>query len=140
MFASRVTKQIEIKDGADKGFVTIRKLSAKSLEKAREARQMAAAALTSKFGADLIRAFRETNKEEREAQVVEVAVVDPNARYAEFDRDTVLTQGVVSWTFKDSLREGLADLDEPTAELLFHAIVDLSAPSTEEAAKVEKNG
>jgi len=139
MFASRVKKTIEVNDGTDKGSVVIRKLSARSLERAREARQMSAAKLTTSFGPDMIKAFRETNKEVAAAPVVAGSKEARETTYASYDRDTVLTQGVESWTFKENLVDGLNDLDEPIAEMLFHAIIDLSDPPKAEVEKLEKN-
>jgi hypothetical protein len=136
MFASRTKKQIQVGAGEEAGTVTIRKLSAKSLDKARMARQSVAAALTSQFGADLIRAFRETAAmKPQEVPGVE----DPEARYAQYDRETVLLQGIESWTFKEALTAGIPDLDEESSELLFREIVDLSDPLKAEAERVEKN-
>ncbi len=136
MFASRTKKQITVGEGAESGVVTIRKLSARSLEKAREARQAVAAKMTSTFGPDMIKAFRDAAKDPERA----AAPQDPReVKYGEYDRATVLTQGVESWTFKEPLIEGLEDLDEPTAELLFHEIVDLSDPPKEEREEREKN-
>jgi hypothetical protein len=135
MFASRIKKQIEIGEGDEKGTVTIRKLSARSLDKAREARQIGAAALTSRLGSDLIKAFRETAQDQEKL----AAPTGVEAHYSAYDRATVLTQGVEHWTFKESLKEGLEDLDEAAAELLFRAIVDLSDPPKTEVERVEKN-
>jgi len=138
MFASKITKQIEVEDGAEKGTVTIRKLSARSLDKAREARQLAAASVATKFGPELMKSFREAAAEKREAAP---AAAEPavDARYGEFDRTLVLTQGVASWTFIVPLAAGLEDLDEGAAELLFHAIIDLSYPARAAAEQIEKN-
>lgn len=111
-------------DGETPGIVTIRKLSARSLEKAKEARQISVVQLSTKLGPDVMKLYRDT-REERPLE----AVVDPAVqRYGQYDRDTVLTQGVESWTFDIPKEEGLIDLDEPAAELLFHEIIDLSDP------------
>jgi hypothetical protein len=130
MFAASVKKQVPVDDGRDKGVVTIRKLSARSLDKAREARQIAAAALTSKFDPNILKVYRETGR-----QPDSDAPVD---KYAAYDRDAVLQAGIDSWTFDVSIEEGLKDIDEPTAELLFHEIIDLSDPTGASLAQAEK--
>jgi len=128
MFASRTKKQIAVSDEDVEGTVTIRKLSARSLEKAREAKQLSVVQLSTKFGPDIMKMYREAAKERGE-----VVPTDPNViRYAQYERELVLTQGVESWTFPEKLEEGLADLDESTAELLFREIIDLSDPAKEE--------
>ena len=49
---------------------------------------------------------------------------DPTAQY---DRDQVLLDGVVSWTATEAVTpDTLADLEEPTSELLFREILRLS--------------
>ena len=139
MFASSITKQIEIEDGVEKGTVTIRKLSARSLDKAREARQLAVMGVATKFGPELMKSFREAAAEKREAAPEGVGAPTVDARYGEFDRTLVLTQGVASWTFIVPLTAGLEDLDEGAAELLFHEIIDLSYPAKAAAEQIENN-
>jgi len=137
MFASQVKKQVTVGSGPDAIVVTIRKLSARSLDKAREQRQITGAETIARFGPDMVKAFREAARD-RTPEQIRSAAEAPDARYGEFDRDLVLTQGIESWTASVPLKDGLADLDEETAEFLFHEIVDLSAPPkavVEEAAK-----
>ena len=136
MFASRVKHTVTIPADADlcrpeAVDVVIRKLSHKSLEKAAEARQIDVGKFARQSGPELAEAFRRAA--EVAAEKAEKDKKEPTererreARYQGFDRDSVLVAGVESWTVRDvKLPEGLADLDEPTAKLLFHEILDLS--------------
>jgi len=129
MFASQVTKEIQI----DNGTVRIRKLSARSLEKASEARQTSAALLTRSFGGEVLKALRDDSAV-AEAQKAKVA-----NRYGSYDRHTVLTQGIMSWSFAEKLEAGIEDLDEEAAETLSHAILDLSLPTPAAVEEATKN-
>lgn len=132
MFASRTKKVISVEDGDSTVEVTIQKLSARSLEKAAEARQIAVGAVTRNLGSEIMRSLRDlpdapkkelTDKEKREA------------RFSPFDRDHVLSVGIVSWTSEKNLKEGIPDLDEETSKLLFEAILEMSLPSPEATGK-----
>jgi len=145
MFAKNITKTVDILDDDGKkvvGTVTIRKLSARSLDKAREQRQIAAAQLTSKMGPDMVKAFRDVAKErEAEAETAassEVPEIDPDTRYASYDRDHILRAGITSWSFDEKLEDGIDDLDEPSAGMLYKEIVDLSDPPPSVTQVVEK--
>ena len=59
-----------------------------------------------------------------------------------YDRDTLLRFGVVSWSYPvkpivDVGINGLDELDEPTAKFLAEAIFEFSRPDTKEEAKNE---
>lgn len=140
MFAARVKKQIELKDDEGKtGFVTIRKLSAKSLDKCREQKQLAGITVTSKLPSEVIKAFRESGPPVVDLTKVKTPAEERQDLYDTFDRDATLVAGVESWTFDVPLQRGLDELDEETALLLFHEIVDLSYPPAEVVAGKEKN-
>lgn len=127
MFASLVTSQVVFEDGA----VNIRKLSARSLEKAQEARQIKAASLSKGLGAELIKAFSDGTAD-KVAESVASKPVDleamRKARYTGYDPEQVITAGVVSWTYSLKLSEGIPDLDEEASKKIFEAILDLSLP------------
>lgn len=127
MFASRVTKSITI-DGDDGEVpVVIQKLSARSLEKASDARQGAVAASSKRLGADMIRAFRETALAEKKAEAIDLEKARKE-RYAMYDREAVIQAGVKSWALDVSVAEAMPDLDEITVKTLHEAILDLSLP------------
>lgn len=136
MFASKVTSQVVFPDGV----VNIRKLSAMSLEKAQAARQITVSQLSRSMGPELIRAFNSPEVEEAAKNRPKPTPEEKHkARYAGYDRQLVLQAGVVSWTYqKDDgtplkVSEGLADVDEESAEKLHEAILDLSLPPITEA-------
>jgi hypothetical protein len=135
MFTKKITKEVVIEeDGKTTGTVIIRKLSAKSLGKVREQKQIASFQLTSKMGSDMIKAFRQTamEREELDKHAAQAEDPTPEDRYSQYDRDSTLEKGIVSWSFEEKLREGLEDMDEPSSEHLFHEIIDLSDPPPSE--------
>jgi len=146
MFASQTKKTIEVIDGDAVVSVVIRKLSARALEKAGEARQRAAADLAKGFGADLMRVFREGGETPTPQEVGDMTPEQKiEARYALYDRAKVLEAGVGSWAAVNakgkplSVKDGLDDLDEETTTLLHREILDLSlGPIDEEEAEAQR--
>jgi len=135
MFASATKKTITVDDIA----VVIQKLSARSLDKANEARQIAVGAVTKQLGAEFLRSIREDRKDQKDdAPVEKTPEQKRKERYASYDRETVLQMGVVEWDNPTPLREGLADLDENAATTLYEAILELSLPSEELVGKDSK--
>lgn len=135
MFASRVKKKVELKDGDDVVYVTIRKLSASSLEKASDVAQGASLASLRAMGPEVAKALRETEKDKPEVK----PEISAKKRYAAYDRSTVLRAGVESWTAKEKLPGALDDLDEDAANTLHREIVDLSAPAAAVLEAAEGN-
>jgi hypothetical protein len=141
MFASKITASVTVKDGETDGIVVIKKLSASRLDEARRVRQLAFFATAKAMGGDVLRAVRELPEDEVKAVQERTAAVapTPEQRYAPFDRTTVLRAGIASWTFQLPCNaSNIDDLDEPSAEQLFHAIVDLSVPA-EDPKVAEEN-
>jgi hypothetical protein len=128
MFASRVKKVVTLNDGDVDVGVTIRKLSARSLEKASDARQSTAIARARDAGGELVKIFRETDEVKAAAAAAKDPIAAAKARYAAYDRAAVLLAGVESWTSDVKLPQGLDDLDEEAADLLHREILDLSLP------------
>jgi len=139
MFASRITKNVDVQDGDGVVIVTVQKLSGRSLQKARE--QRSAAQLASLRGAskDMLAMFRSPELDVLAAQVkrqTEDAQARAQARYNEFDREAVLNAGIVRWSCEDRIKlspEAVADLDEDTAQKLHAEILDLSLPPLDPA-------
>lgn len=133
MFASKVRNTIVLMDEGKEVAVVIQKLSAKHLTLAAETRQAAAAETTRRYGADVLKAFRETAEAaaQKKPSAEEQRKADIQARYAAYDRGVTLDKGVVSWSLKTDLKKGIEDLDEESAELLHKAIIDLSVPLPE---------
>jgi hypothetical protein len=129
MFASKVTREVIIKDGDSEVSVTIRKLSRRALDAASMKKQSEVARVAREMGAEMVEAYRSRNAEEKAE-----AVVDPaEARFTAYDVETVLVNGIASWSADVPVAEGIADLDEPTSKELFRAIITLSVPTPEEA-------
>src|SRR3990172_13353140 len=139
MFASPVRETVAVGDVS----VIIRKLSARSLEKASENRAIAAAKLSKLLGTEMMQTFKTMGDAPKVKPTPEE---EDEARYAQYDRETVLTQGVESWNALDgggrpiSVEDGLKDIDEETATLLHRAVIDLSVPKKSAAKDKEKNG
>lgn len=135
MFASECRKDVEVGDER----VAIRKLSARTLEKARQNRAAVQVKALRDMGGDVVKAMK-SDSVEAIAQQLDALKKDPDAvrrqRYDAYDQETVLTAGVVSWTHSKALSpDSLADLDEETAALLHEAILDLSLPPLDPAEK-----
>ena len=148
MFASRVTKDVEVKDGAAVTLVTIRKLSGRSLEKAREAKAAAQLASLRNASKDLLQAMRSSELDAAAAQLAakrEAESKDPKAqakaRYDAHDRETVLNAGIWRWSCPEPVNpDNIADLDEAIAQQLHEAILDLSLPGLDVAEIAEGKG
>lgn len=129
MFASRTTKDVVIAgDDGSPVTVTIQKLSKRALDKAREAQLINASRQAQALGAVLTDAIQK-----RQASVEQKAADPAEVRFQLFDQIHVLEAGVVRWTIIDvEPKDGIADLDEETADILFREIVKLSVPTPEE--------
>jgi len=141
MFASRVTKEVEVEDDGKPVVVTIQKLSARSLEKAREAKSAAQLAAMRAGGKEMwsglrsaeVDAVAEKIAEKRAKQATDLKA-QRQARYDAHDRDHILRAGIVRWTAErrlkdpDDEQDAIGDLDEQTAQKLHEAILDLSLP------------
>lgn len=147
MFASRITRDVDVQDGESVVVVTVQKLSGNALQDAREAR--GAAQLASLRGAskELLQVFRSSDLDaaaeklaaQRRAEAADI-VVRARARYAEYDRGTVLKAGIVRWSVGEVTHERVADLDEEASQKLHEAILDLSLPSLDPAVGEAESG
>jgi len=135
MFASRTKKVVIIEDVQ----VTIQKLSARSLDNASEARQIAVGKVTRQLGSEIMRTLRELP--DRVPEKEPTAEEKQKARFTSYDRDYVLTAGIASWTATHpdglplSLTDGIPDLEESAATMLFESILELSLPNAEVVGK-----
>jgi hypothetical protein len=135
LFAKHSTKVVEIGDVQ----VTVRKLSWKSLEKAKVAKSAEQAASLRPYGGEVVKALHSPELTEAAANLKKKKN-DPGERlkahYERFDRSSVLYAGIVSWSIEDKVNpEAIDDLEEAVAEELHRQIVDLSAPFKDEAPK-----
>lgn len=141
MYASKQTKILTLKDddGADVP-VLIRKLSASQLRKAGKARHKQHLEEARDLGPELIEALRDATAKEATGD-----------RYDQYDRELVLAFGVKEWGGRKVGEDGvlaeiggekysLGDLDEETADQVYRELVDLSAPTKEQAEALEEKG
>jgi hypothetical protein len=130
MFANKIKKIVTVKDGDEEVAVTIRKLSARSLDKAQLAKQAQVAGTARNLGPDMVDAFQKAAARDEAVKVVDPA----EARFNSYDREATLIAGIDSWDVPGiSVADGVPELDEETAEFLFRAIIELSVPTPEEA-------
>ncbi len=143
MFASRVQRDITVKVldpenvaflGADEIPVTIRKLSAASLERARIQNTIANAPPLRAMGGDLVKTLSSPGLDEAAKELAAKRATPEGrraARYGAFDCESVLVAGVVRWGCEDKVKlspQALSELDEPSARQIHEAILDLSLP------------
>lgn len=132
MLASQTRKTITINEES----YGIRALSWKSLEKAREARNITNAQSMRAYGGDVLKGLRSDTVSEVEKLLQaekESVEAKRKARYDAHDRGQVLTAGVSSLPMPGKLEELIPELDERTAVELHEAILDLSLPPIDAA-------
>ena len=129
MFSSRVTKAIKTPT-KPQYTVTIRQLSGRAKERCQQATLAKAADMMHPVGgAAVFDQIRQMGGEDKVREQVEDH--DPTAAY---DRDQVLLDGVVSWTADEPVTaDTLADLDDPTSDLLVREILRLSKVALNDA-------
>ena len=129
MFSSRVTKAIKTPT-KPQYTVTIRQLSGRAKERCQQATLAKAADMMQRVGgAAVFDPIRQNGGEDKVREQVEDH--DPTAAY---DRDQVLLDGVVSWTADEPVTaDTLADLEDPTSDLLFREILQLSKVALNDA-------
>ena len=129
MFSSRVTKAIKTPT-KPQYTVTIRQLSGRAKERFQQATLAKAADMMQRVGgAAVFDQIRQMGGEDKVREQVEDH--DPTAAY---DRDQVLLDGVVSWTADEPVTaDTLADLEDPTSDLLFREILQLSKVALNDA-------
>lgn len=140
MFASETRRDVAIEAEMGTVMVTIRKLSARSLDLAAEQRQVVIARTSKNFGPEWMKAFRdESAAREEEEKRKPTPEEEREAIYAAYDRDYVLLQGIVRWSnaSKEYSKEAIEDLDEETATKLYREIIDLSKPTREAKESAE---
>jgi hypothetical protein len=129
MFASVITSVVTVGDER----VNVRKLSARTLGEARDARQAAQAKTLRNYGGDLLKAIRSESLDAAAQKIAEAKLDEAaarRARYDEFDRAVVLGAGITSWSCDRPLNsESISDLDQEASDKIFEAIVDLSIPT-----------
>ena len=130
MFASKISQTLSIPvEGAEPVSVTIQKLSRRSLDAARLAKQRQIASVAKDMGAEMVQAYEARNAKDAANKILDPA----EARFNGYDVETVLVNGIREWTADVSVAAGVPDLDEDSSEILFRAIIVLSVPTEAEA-------
>lgn len=124
--------------------ITIRHLSARQLEEAREARVNAAIDRMRHQGAELVKVFHDAGREQLEkaagvkSEDVDAALEDP---LNDYDRFTLLMHAVVDWTYEQKVpknpfdrKELIGELDEVTVDWLAREVLAFSIPDRSEGA------
>jgi hypothetical protein len=133
---TNITKTVSIPNETDT--VVIRKLNHTQLKLAAKAKQSEGVGFMREMGGELLKALRDADTEKiKKIQEEQAADVE------NYDRDTLLRFGVVSWTYpippigleKSGVTNGLDELDEPTAKFLAKEIFEYSRPETVAEAK-----
>ncbi len=124
--------------------VVIRRLNHVQLKEAAKKRQSDGVSFMKEMGGELLKALRDTKDNAEETAKKLQAIQDKQeASITNYDRDTILRYGVVSWSYpippivigKDGVSNGLDELDEPTAKYLAEEIFEYSRPETKAEAK-----
>tara|TARA_R110000824_G_scaffold167181_1_gene343943 strand:- start:4061 stop:4459 length:399 start_codon:yes stop_codon:yes gene_type:complete len=110
--------------------VTIKALSWKKLKDAQRAQQTEGIEFMRAVGAELLQALRAGDAEK--VKSIEEA---QEASITSYDRSTLLTKGLMSWTYDVELSpESIEELDEKTAAFLAQSIFNFSRGDTETQA------
>lgn len=128
---TNITKTITIPD--EDQSVVIKKLSHTQLKSAAKARQSEGVGFMREMGGELLKALKDEDnaKIERIQEAQEASLLN-------YQRETLLRLGIISWTYEQPLgkdNEATDDLDEPTAKFLAKEIFDFSRPETRAEAK-----
>jgi len=125
---TNITKSVEIPN--EKVSAIIRKLSHRQLKEAAKARQSEGVGFMREMGGEMLKALRDVDADKvKKLQDAQEANLD------NYDRDSLLKFGIVSWTYDSKLPAGTDDLDEATAKFLAEAVFEFSRPETAEQAK-----
>jgi hypothetical protein len=154
MLVTNITKPVNIPNESE--MATIRKLSHKQLKAASKARQSEGVGFMRELGAELMTALRNAD-----TQAVKNIQETQQADITNYDRDTLLREGIVAWSYPvppvyernadgsvkspdgktkmespdEPLLDGIDQLDEPTAKFLAEQIFEYSRPETKNETK-----
>jgi hypothetical protein len=125
---TNITKTVQIPN--EDATAVIRKLSHTQLKQAAKIRQSEGVGFMKEMGGELLRALRDADSDKIK-QIQDQQAAD----ITNYDRDTLLRFGVVSWSYPvkpiaDVGLNGLDELDEPTAKFLAESIFEFSRPDT----------
>ena len=125
---TNITKLVDI-PGEDENAV-IRKLSHTQLKTASKVRQSEGVGFMREMGGELLKALRDADTDKvKKIQEAQEANAD------NYDRDSLLKMGILSWSYKVELPGGTDFLEEKTAKFLANAVFEYSRPDNEEETK-----
>ena len=125
---TNITKTVQIP--GEEHTAIIRKLSHKQLRNAAKARQSEGVGFMREMGGELLKALRDVDTDK--VKKIEEA---QEANVSNYDRDSLLTEGVISWSYDGKLPGALDELDEPTAKFLANEVFEFSRGETKAEAK-----
>jgi len=125
-----MTRTVDLPHDAGES-VVIRKLSHRKLAEAAAKQQALGIGTMRALGSELLQALRN-----EDAQKLDRLQQTQEASLSNYDRDTLLERGIVSWTLTPALEDAnrsdvIGELDEPTAKFLAEAVFAWSRPATE---------
>jgi len=125
---TNITKLVDI-PGEDENAV-IRKLSHTQLKTASKVRQSEGVGFMREMGGELLKALRDADTDKvKKIQEAQEANAD------NYDRDSLLKMGILSWSYGVELPGGTDFLEEKTAKFLANAVFEYSRPDNEEETK-----
>lgn len=124
-----ITKSVDI-PGETGEAATIRKLNHKILKTAAKARQSEGVGFMREVGGELLKALKDED-EDKLKKIQDKQESNVN----NYDRDILLKEGIVAWTYEGKLPQDTDDLDENTAKFLAEQILEFSRGETKEEAK-----
>ena len=125
MLTGKITKRIEIPHEPNE-WLTIRMLSGKKIEEAREACERQVYTKLRALGPEALAAVRNANREEASNALA----ADPLAAY---DLDIVLRSGVIGWSYDEPFAPAKTEeLDEVTRRWAAREFIALSVPAEAE--------
>lgn len=153
MFTRNVTDEKTVVEGGKEYVVRFRKVSHRSLQKARDVHEIQQIENTKKFPPEQVaewkaeaqrRAAEEEARRDKGLPDEPKKPVKPEDYYkGAYDQEVILTAGLMDWQLKDNAEErgtfsdpkDVEDLGKEAAHDLFIAICTLSDPQKEEQAK-----
>ena len=130
---TNITKEVSIPN--EEETAVIRKLSHTQLKAASKARQSEGVGFMREMGGELLKALKDAD-----TSTIKKIQDTQEADISNYDRDTLLRFGVVSWSYPvkpicEVGLNGLDQLDERTAKFLAEQIFEFSRPENKVEAK-----
>lgn len=128
MALASATKEIQVP--GEEITAVIRRLNHTQLRAAAKARQSEGVGFMREMGGELIKALKDADTEK-----IKQIQNQQEADISNYDRDTLLKEGIITWTYPVKLPQGTDELDEPTAKFFAEEIFNFSRTETKAEAK-----